>query len=302
MRPEQERVKKLLTEAVTLLCRNSLQYEEEVTVEGLIGITLDQRDIFLVSIRETVENAFAVEARKRKAEEEAAAAEKPESPKRKRERKRRSSHDSESPSNSPPRVRTKEEPSGLLMDVEEAQDDVVVKKERVDGSDRTMTQQDNDPQTNADNDQKSWQRNQTSQDSTPQDPSHRQGQNHDRTDDSNSFTGPYTTPHPPSDRQRPPESQAVNVKQEAEDGDEACFVIDSDDDDLASDSSRSNPLPQFLPNLTETQLVPTQGWPGGAGGGGENTGNFDPDLLATAQQFGSQKGTPQVRLNFTLLV
>jgi len=55
MRPDQQRVKQLLTEAVTLLCRNSLQYKEQVQVEGLIGITLDKRDILLVSIHECVQ-------------------------------------------------------------------------------------------------------------------------------------------------------------------------------------------------------------------------------------------------------
>lgn len=49
----------LLTEAVTLLCRNSLQYKQQVMVEGLIGITLDERDVLLVSIKETFESIAA---------------------------------------------------------------------------------------------------------------------------------------------------------------------------------------------------------------------------------------------------
>lgn len=68
MRADQERVKKLLTEAVTLLCRNSLQFEEEVTIEGLIGVTLDRKDIFLVSIQETIETGIK-SASKRSVEE-----------------------------------------------------------------------------------------------------------------------------------------------------------------------------------------------------------------------------------------
>lgn len=53
-RTEQEKVKQLLTEAITLLCRNSLQYEEEVVVQGLLGITLDRNNIFLGMCGNTV--------------------------------------------------------------------------------------------------------------------------------------------------------------------------------------------------------------------------------------------------------
>lgn len=62
MRPEQERVKTLLTEAITLLCRNSLQYKENISVEGLIGITLDEKDILLVNINETIKSSFLNES------------------------------------------------------------------------------------------------------------------------------------------------------------------------------------------------------------------------------------------------
>ena len=64
MRPEQQRVKQLLTEAISSLCRNSLQFKEDVQVEGLLGITLDKRDIFLVSINETVDSVFKEASRK----------------------------------------------------------------------------------------------------------------------------------------------------------------------------------------------------------------------------------------------
>ncbi len=54
MRPEKDRVKALLTEAVTLLCKNSITYQSEVEVEGLLGITVDKRDVFLVSLKELI--------------------------------------------------------------------------------------------------------------------------------------------------------------------------------------------------------------------------------------------------------
>ena len=52
MRPEQERVKNLLSDTVTLLCKNGLTYKGELHIEALIGITLDKSDVFLVHINE----------------------------------------------------------------------------------------------------------------------------------------------------------------------------------------------------------------------------------------------------------
>jgi len=51
---DQTKLKAHLTEIVTQLCRNVLQFESEITVEGLIGITLDHKDIFLVNINKTL--------------------------------------------------------------------------------------------------------------------------------------------------------------------------------------------------------------------------------------------------------
>ena len=46
-------MKTLLVEAISTLCRNGLHYVDELTVEGLIGITLDKKDVFLVNVKET---------------------------------------------------------------------------------------------------------------------------------------------------------------------------------------------------------------------------------------------------------
>ena len=51
---EQERLRELLTEAVTVLCRGSLVYRRDFSIEGLLGITLDNEEIFLVNINEYV--------------------------------------------------------------------------------------------------------------------------------------------------------------------------------------------------------------------------------------------------------
>ena len=50
---DQERMKTLLVEAIATLCRNGLKYEQDLSVEGLIGITVDKKDVFLVSVKET---------------------------------------------------------------------------------------------------------------------------------------------------------------------------------------------------------------------------------------------------------
>lgn len=54
LKPDQEQVKALLTETITLLCKNGLHFKSEFCVEGLIGITLDHSEVFLISIKETV--------------------------------------------------------------------------------------------------------------------------------------------------------------------------------------------------------------------------------------------------------
>ena len=52
MRTDQERVRNLLTDTVTLLCKNGLQYQTELRVQGVLGITLDNNDVFIVHINE----------------------------------------------------------------------------------------------------------------------------------------------------------------------------------------------------------------------------------------------------------
>ena len=55
---EQNRLKNLLTDTITLLCKNGLSYAEECSVDALIGITLDKQDIILVSIKEILKSAI----------------------------------------------------------------------------------------------------------------------------------------------------------------------------------------------------------------------------------------------------
>lgn len=56
---EQDRVRTLLSDTITLLCRNGLTYKSEICVSALVGITLDKDDVFLVDIRDTFKNSLA---------------------------------------------------------------------------------------------------------------------------------------------------------------------------------------------------------------------------------------------------
>lgn len=47
-----QQLKEQLIETISQLCRSVLQFESELTVEGLLGITLDHRDVLLVNINE----------------------------------------------------------------------------------------------------------------------------------------------------------------------------------------------------------------------------------------------------------
>ena len=54
LKNEQRKLQTLLRDAVTLLCKSSLTYTREVSVEGLLGITVDNNDVFLVNLHEII--------------------------------------------------------------------------------------------------------------------------------------------------------------------------------------------------------------------------------------------------------
>lgn len=53
MKPDQTRVGALLIDTVSLLCRNGLNFTTDIKVQGLLGITIDGTDVFLVHFNET---------------------------------------------------------------------------------------------------------------------------------------------------------------------------------------------------------------------------------------------------------
>ena len=54
-RKEHIRLQQLLTRGITELCKSCLTYQNEFNIEGLIGVTLDKEEIFLVNVNECVE-------------------------------------------------------------------------------------------------------------------------------------------------------------------------------------------------------------------------------------------------------
>ena len=54
-----EKVRLLLTKAVTEICQNELNYQDGFTIEGLFGITLDAEEVFLVKINEWIKSDIA---------------------------------------------------------------------------------------------------------------------------------------------------------------------------------------------------------------------------------------------------
>ena len=62
MKADQERVAKLLNDTVTLLCKNGLIYKNNLTVQGLLGITLDKNEVFIVHINESIGASVTVDA------------------------------------------------------------------------------------------------------------------------------------------------------------------------------------------------------------------------------------------------
>ncbi|KAK2164446.1 hypothetical protein LSH36_63g05030 [Paralvinella palmiformis] len=62
LKPDQERVKKMIKETLTLLCKNGLAFDLHFSIEALIGVTLDDKDVFLVNINELVKSDKVPEA------------------------------------------------------------------------------------------------------------------------------------------------------------------------------------------------------------------------------------------------
>ena len=229
MRPEQKRVKQLLTEAITLLCRNSLQYKEEVTVEGLLGITLDKSDIFLVSIHETVQTALKESAAEARAEKRNVDnSEDGHTPKKRRRRRGSREGSSSPPPPPPPAVQTDSQPDTPSKESSERVNVNIVKLEKpMNESDSSQPPEDG-------------RRFNPAHDSTSEPPSENKALIQKQIQKQQDCTpGATSTPGGGGDAG---DSGQVQVKQEVQEEEEAeeCFTVDSDSQD-GSDSSQSLP-------------------------------------------------------------
>lgn len=54
LQADQLRLRSLITESIILLCKTGLTYKSEFRVEGLLGITIDNAEVLLINIKETV--------------------------------------------------------------------------------------------------------------------------------------------------------------------------------------------------------------------------------------------------------
>jgi len=59
---DQMRIKQILTATIASLCNNTLSYSGELTIQGLLGITIDRKDVLLVNINETLGHGRSVGA------------------------------------------------------------------------------------------------------------------------------------------------------------------------------------------------------------------------------------------------
>jgi len=51
---QQDHIQTVLKDTIVLLCQNGLQFQSEFSVEALVAITVDQSEVVLVSIKETI--------------------------------------------------------------------------------------------------------------------------------------------------------------------------------------------------------------------------------------------------------
>jgi len=54
MKADQARVRDLLTQTITLMCKNGLEFRRDLRVEGLLAVTVDGTDVFVIHMDEKV--------------------------------------------------------------------------------------------------------------------------------------------------------------------------------------------------------------------------------------------------------
>jgi len=54
MKADQARVRDLVTQTITLMCRDGLEFCRDLRVEGLLAVTVDGSDVFVIHMDEKV--------------------------------------------------------------------------------------------------------------------------------------------------------------------------------------------------------------------------------------------------------
>jgi len=61
MKPDQERIRSLLVDTISLLCRNGLNFENELRVQAVVGVTVDTDECFVVHLNKCFERKLLQE-------------------------------------------------------------------------------------------------------------------------------------------------------------------------------------------------------------------------------------------------
>ena len=56
---DKEKIRRILAETVVALCNTGVDFISELSVEGLLGITVDQKEVFLVNIKEVIKTSLS---------------------------------------------------------------------------------------------------------------------------------------------------------------------------------------------------------------------------------------------------
>ena len=51
---QEDHLASLIRGSLSLMCKTSLNYETEIEIKGLLGITVDKKEVFLVDVREFI--------------------------------------------------------------------------------------------------------------------------------------------------------------------------------------------------------------------------------------------------------
>src|SRR5688572_5388655 len=54
MKPDQDRVRTIIHNTIISLCENGLKFDKHLRIEGVIGVTTDEQEIFLIHINESL--------------------------------------------------------------------------------------------------------------------------------------------------------------------------------------------------------------------------------------------------------